>query len=115
MKLARIFETTLLTALIAMTSCAINPNLNQIHSAKLERKSTQISVTNATQNPADAAHATEYVLGFGDVIEVKFFANSEYNEVVAVRPDGKISLQRVGDISVVGMPVSKLDDIITQT
>ena len=34
---------------------------------------------------------------------------------MSVRPDGKISLQRVGDISVLGMPVSDLDEIITAT
>lgn len=114
MKLAKIIATTL-TALVAMTSCAINPNLNQVSSAKPERRAGQSNMMNVSQNSAAAARATEYLLGFGDVIEVKFFANSEYNEVVAVRPDGKISLQRVGDIFVAGMPVSELDDIITKT
>lgn len=57
----------------------------------------------------------QYRLGFGDKLEIKFFNNNEYNESVAVRPDGRISLQRVGDISVVGMTVSQLDSIITDT
>jgi protein involved in polysaccharide export with SLBB domain len=33
---------------------------------------------------------------------------------VQVRPDGKISLQRIDDIRVVGMPISKLDNLITR-
>jgi len=57
----------------------------------------------------------EYRLGFGDVIDVKFFNASQFNESVTVRPDGRISLQRVGDIKVVGMTPIQLDDIITKT
>ena len=41
--------------------------------------------------------------------------NPEYNENVTVRPDGRISLPRVGDIYVVNMTPSELDDIVTQT
>lgn len=59
--------------------------------------------------------APTYLLGYGDVIEVKFFKNQEYNDTVAVRPDGRISLQRVGDIYVKGMSTTELDDIITKT
>ena len=55
----------------------------------------------------------EYQLGFGDVIEVKFFRNTQFNETVTVRPDGRISLQRVGDILVNGLTPTKLDSIIT--
>lgn len=57
----------------------------------------------------------EYLLGFGDVIEVKFFNNDRFNETVTVRPDGRISLERVGDIIVSGMTPSKLDSIITSS
>ena len=55
-----------------------------------------------------------YRLGYGDVIEAKFFNTPEYNESVAVRPDGYISLQRVGDIYANGKTVSELDAEITQ-
>lgn len=55
----------------------------------------------------------EYKLGFGDVIEVKFFNNEKFNETVTVRPDGRISLQKVGDILVAGMTPSELDMLIT--
>jgi len=55
----------------------------------------------------------EYRLGFGDVIEVKFFNNERFNETVTVRPDGRITLERVGDILVVGVPPSRVDSLIT--
>ena len=58
---------------------------------------------------------SEYVLGFGDVIEVKFFDNARFNETVAVRPDGRITMEKMGDIFVAGMAPSKLDSLITAT
>ena len=99
--------------LFAMTSCAINPNLNELNSARVERQTEKSGLVQVEHVPASAFKTGEYLLGFGDVIEVKFFANSEYNEIVAVRPDGKITLQRIGDLNIVGMPVSDLDKIIT--
>lgn len=55
----------------------------------------------------------EYRLGFGDVVEVKFFNNANFNETVAVRPDGRITMEKIGDIFVVGMTPSQLDTLIT--
>ena len=115
MKIAKLMLPLAVTIVFAMTSCAINPNLNEVNAAKRERTTPQPRVVKTASVAGQNARPAEYVLGFGDVIEVKFFNNSEYNEVVAIRPDGKISLQRIGDLSVVGMPVSELDKIITKT
>lgn len=57
--------------------------------------------------------AGEYRLGYSDVIEIKFFYNSELNQELVVRPDGRITLPRLGDLFVVGLTPSQLDDIIT--
>lgn len=115
MKIAKKIITLSSALLFAMTSCAINPNLDEIDSAKQERRAEQSAIVKAQFAAENNTRPTDYLLGYGDVLEVKFFANSEYNETVTVRPDGKISLQRVGDISVVGMPVNNLDKIITDT
>jgi len=56
---------------------------------------------------------TEYRLGFGDEIEIKFFYNSELNQELVVRPDGRVTLPRLGDIYVVGQTPSKVDETIT--
>ncbi|MFQ6103275.1 MAG: polysaccharide biosynthesis/export family protein [Candidatus Glassbacteria bacterium] len=55
----------------------------------------------------------EYRLGFGDVIEVKFFNNERFNETVKVRPDGRISMERMGEIFVTGLTPLELDSLIT--
>jgi protein involved in polysaccharide export with SLBB domain len=57
----------------------------------------------------------EYRLGFGDGVEVKFFNNEQFNELIDVRPDGRITLERVGDIYVNGMTPSQLDSLVTVT
>lgn len=44
-----------------------------------------------------------YVLGIGDIIATKFFYNEKLNEEVTVRPDGKISLQLIGDVTAAGL------------
>ncbi len=108
----RALLTTALMTLIVV-SCAINPNLNELNSStsKIE---IPVNMNRASQ-PLDKTAAYEYRLGFGDVVEIKFFNNSEYNDVVAVRPDGKITLQRIGDVDVVNMRVSQLDSIITES
>jgi protein involved in polysaccharide export with SLBB domain len=57
----------------------------------------------------------EYRLGFGDVVDIKFFRNEQFNETVTVRPDGRISLAKVGELYVAGMPPAQLDSIVTET
>ncbi len=103
----------LFSLMTIVLSCAINPNLNDM-SPSTSKVEIPMSITR-TPEAKNSTSALEYRLGFGDVVEIKFFNNNEYNEIVAVRPDGKISLQRIGDVDVVGMPVSELDSIITES
>ncbi len=56
----------------------------------------------------------EYRLGLGDVIEFRFFINSEFDETVTVRPDGRISLLRLGDVQAAGLTPSRLDSLVTE-
>jgi len=105
MKKNRVYIIIALWIGAVLTSCTTGPkvtttlhNDEQVIAAKTER-----------------VYAKEpYRLGFGDVIEVKFFKNPEYNETVAVRPDGKISLQRIGDVNVLGKTIQQLDDLVTR-
>ena len=103
--------TTLFFAML-LASCAINPNLQEINTETDQAKKEMPRVQHTA---VKTAQISEYHLGFGDVVEIKFFNNSEYNDVVAVRPDGKITLQRLGDIQVVGRRVSQLDSLITHS
>ncbi len=48
------------------------------------------------------------ILGAGDVLDFRFFYNPELNDTQAVRPDGKIMLQLVAEVSVQGKTPSEL-------
>ena len=55
----------------------------------------------------------DYYLQPGDNLEIKFFYNSELNENVTIRPDGKISLQLIDEIQAAGLTPAQLDEILT--
>lgn len=56
----------------------------------------------------------EYRLQVGDELEIKFFGTPEYNQIVMIRPDGKISLQLLDDVQAYGLTPMELDAAITE-
>jgi|SRR5215469_10404085 len=62
-----------------------------------------------------ATSHTDFRLGAGDSVEVRFFYNPELNENVQIRPDGHLSLQLVGDVDLGSLTISeataKLDEL----
>lgn len=54
-----------------------------------------------------------YRIGCGDIIEVKFYKNERFSREQTVRPDGRITLERIGDITGAGRTPAELDSIIT--
>lgn len=49
-------------------------------------------------------------LGPGDVLEIKFFNVPELNETQMIRPDGKITMQLLGEVPAQGKTPSQLQD-----
>jgi len=64
--------------------------------------------------PPGAGLMEEYILQPYDTLEIKFFYNAELNEVVAIRPDGMISLQMIDEVRAAGLTPSQLDALLTQ-
>jgi polysaccharide export outer membrane protein len=56
----------------------------------------------------------EYRIQVGDQLDVKFYYNPELNEQVIVRPDGRISLQLIHEVSVVGLTPDELTQLLTR-
>ncbi len=50
----------------------------------------------------------EYVIQPGDKLDIKFFYNPELNESLAVRPDGRISMQLAHEVMVAGKTPAEL-------
>lgn len=75
------------------------------------------NITPDGQVIAEDPHAFEnitaaYYLQPGDVISVTFFHNSELDETVPVRPDGRISLQLIDELEVAGLTPPQVQELI---
>jgi len=64
--------------------------------------------------PLDPAVAASHPLSPGDLIDIKFAFHPEENERVPVRPDGRISLQSIGEVEAAGVTVRDLERIIAE-
>ena len=61
-----------------------------------------------------APEGGEYVIGHGDMLDIVFPFNREFNQnEIPVRPDGRITIPLVGDVAAAGMSPSALDSVIT--
>ncbi len=58
---------------------------------------------------------SEVLLSPGDVIEIRFFYTPELNTIQTIRPDGKISLQLIGEMTAQGKTPSALKDDLTKS
>lgn len=56
----------------------------------------------------------EYLIQIGDELDIKFLYNPELNEKLPVRPDGRISLQLVKEVAVVGLTPAGLEKVLTE-
>ena len=56
----------------------------------------------------------DYQIQVGDQLDIKFFFNPELNESVLVRPDGRIALQLIGELTVVGNTVEEIRMILVK-
>ena len=63
---------------------------------------------------ADPSPEQAYKIQVGDELDVKFFYNSELNDRVIVRPDGRISLQLVQEIACAGLTPAELTKLLTE-
>lgn len=64
--------------------------------------------------PLSVPDASSYVVQLGDTLEIKHFYNPELNDLLPVRPDGRISLELIGDVQAAGLPISDLRAILLQ-
>jgi len=91
-------------SIMFLTACWPNPNM-VINPAPMTR---------FTQ-PASAKQPSDYLIGVGDTLDIKFMYNPELNEVaVPVRPDGRISLQLANDVTAANLTPEQLRKVLTE-
>jgi polysaccharide biosynthesis/export protein len=87
---------------IALAACAPNAVVNPTNMKQLDQQ-------------ARAHSEVEYVIAPGDVLDIKFTYNPEFNELaLPVRPDGRISLQLAPDVKVAGLTPSQVRDLLSK-
>ncbi len=63
------------------------------------------------QNPANS-EAPAYRLTAGDIVEFRFYFNPELNDTAELRPDGRVSLQLIGEVVLGGLTIGQATDLI---
>ena len=66
----------------------------------------------ASDRPALRKRNPRYQLRSGDVLDISFTFTPEFNQSVAIQPDGYISLREIGDIHVQGLTVPELMEAV---
>lgn len=56
----------------------------------------------------------DYIIGPEDVLEVMVWRNQDLSKLVAVRPDGRITLPLIGDVMAVGKTPAELTELISR-
>src|SRR5262245_55800770 len=64
--------------------------------------------------PEPATAGPEYRIAVGDELHVRFTYQPDNDEQLPVRPDGRISLRTTGEIEVVGMTPTDLEQVIVE-
>ena len=99
----------------------VDNDLTLLNSLESELESLRREVAARERNYLDyltkvgSTRSHDYRIQVGDQLDIKFFFNPELNEIVWVRPDGRIALQLVGELSVAGQTVEELRKVLIQS
>jgi protein involved in polysaccharide export with SLBB domain len=89
-----------LLLLVALVGCAPAVITNATPSAQLDEQARALP--------------PEYLIHMGDELEIKFLYNPDFNQRLPVRPDGRISLPLVKEVTVIGMSPAKLGEFLEE-
>lgn len=70
---------------------------------------------NQFTQPASVKQPSDYLIGVGDTLDIRFMYNPELNELlIPVRPDGRISLQLVNDVPAANLTPDQLRKLLVE-
>lgn len=95
------------------SSNAAKPVLPNPDSSKDEAKATPLPATDTPATRVSKVAPEGYVIGIGDALDINVWKEGELSKIVAVRPDGIITLPLIGEIKAVGLTPNQLQDQLT--
>lgn len=102
MKLAALWSVALLAAnVLAQSNAAVKDNPTQGSGAAQASSEAQ-------------GTASDYVIGADDILKISVWKEPDLTETLPVRPDGKISLPLLNDVTAAGLTPLQLKDSITE-
>ncbi len=96
---------------IAVTASSVTAQVTEL-SAKIAVQPSAILATSADATPGLHSRNPRYRLRKGDTFDLDFALSPEFNQSVAVQPDGYVALKGVGSISVEGKTVPELTEAV---
>ena len=95
-----------ISILLSQTACVFTlPDMGETK-PKNDAPSPEQIISPDTPLPPD------YAIQPGDMLDIAFLHNSEFNEQLPVRPDGKIALQLIGELDVYNLTIPELRKIL---
>ena len=107
------FVTPLLMIYTLVCGAAQAGHPSQTESAA-EVKAEQSTAKSTGSAPDSEVDLTTYHIGVEDELMISVWKEPEFSQVVIVRPDGKITLPLVNDVSVAGLKTNELQDVLTE-
>jgi polysaccharide biosynthesis/export protein len=87
--------------------------LAQADPARVGQSSGPAPLTNDKIEKTSLIVTSDYFIGPEDVLDITVWRNADLSKQVMVRPDGRISLPLIGDISAVGKTAAQLSEDIS--
>jgi polysaccharide biosynthesis/export protein len=94
------------------TPAAAKPSAPTPSSAPGTVPSPASAMPSQTAEKSSLIVTKEYIIGPEDVLEITVWRNQDLSKIVAVRPDGRISMPLIGDVTAVGRTPSQLTEEI---
>ena len=102
-----------ITAFTAIIVAMAIPTIAQSTGNQSEKQdSSQVSVAPAHASPGLHERNPRYMVRKGDTFDLDFALSPEFNQTVAVQPDGYVTLKGVGSIFVEGQTVPELTETV---
>ena len=101
-------------ALVVLLAAGASSVTGQVASVPSEMpdKSPAVSAASANSTPGLHQRNPRYTLRKGDTFDLDFALSPEFNQTVAVQPDGYVTLKGVGSIFIEGQTVPELTETV---